>query len=109
MTLTTPIRTGRRPAAPPKRKRAVILAEWQHFQRESAVNNWSTKCATGPQPYEEGIYDLTAEQVDDLCTPCPLKELCAEFARVTKADDVIRGGLVWVEGKPLVHAPLILG
>lgn len=108
MTLGQVIHTGRRPPAPPKRKRAEVLAEWHLYERESAVNNWSTPCATGPEPYEEGIFDLTAEQVLALCTPCPLLALCGEYARVTKADGVIRGGQVWVDGKPFVQAPPVL-
>ena len=109
MTLGPVIRTGRRPAAPPRRNRTTVVAEWNHWERESAVNNWSTKCANNPEPYLVDVYSISAEQAMALCKPCPLMVLCAEYARVTKADGVVRGGIVWSEGKPFVLAPPVRG
>jgi hypothetical protein len=63
--------------------------------------NEFTPCAGRPIPYE---VRQSPEDAAELCSPCPIKELCKQFGYTegVYADDMIYGGVLWKRGKPVV-------
>ena len=60
-----------------------------------------------PQPFCNGWTEAfvdyddppTDEQAEAYCEPCPLRELCLDYARAKKPYWGVYGGRVWIDGR----------
>ena len=61
-------------------------------------------CVGKSAQYTEFTTPPDADAAEAMCAPCPLREMCFENARRTKAKWGVWGGVAWVGGR---HAHLI--
>lgn len=88
---------------PPRRRIGEVRAEWEHWMNEANKNGWRTPCFDNPDPYDNYEVRPTPAEAAALCDRCPLLELHRELASVTKADQEVCGGVLWIKGKPVLE------
>lgn len=104
----------------PRRGTRVVRKEFFFYLREAKRNDWDHKRPCHHQPEEFALYERgvdvageefvaypeenlpTPERAAAMCAPCPILQLCREYGFATKPGSGIWGGIVWVDGKPLL-------
>lgn len=98
----TPITDARR------RKRGIveIRTEYFYYLEEASANGWSDKlpCYRDPDAFSEFVKAPTQAEAREKCAPCPVLELCNEYAWATRMQRrdgfLIYGGVAWRATKP---------
>lgn len=84
---------------PPRRPPRQVRKDWDNARLAALENKTWLPCVDNPIPYTE--VRQTAEDAEDLCHGCPLKEIHHELGYADKLDKEVAGGSYWVKGKPL--------